>query len=69
MAIISDESTQDACKDAPRTMWLVDIRVESNPLILATAPLHASDGERCTAGGRFGAHNIHPNFPGPHRCA
>jgi hypothetical protein len=65
LAVISDESTQDACKDAPRTMWLVDIRVESNPLILATAPLHPTDGERCTAGGRFGAHNIHPNAPGP----
>jgi hypothetical protein len=46
-------------------MWLVDIRVESNPIILATVPLRPGDGERCKAGGRFGAHNIHPNFPGP----
>jgi hypothetical protein len=65
LAIISDESTRDACEDAPRTVWLVDIRVEANPIILATVPLHPDDAERCKAGGRFGAHNIHPNFPGP----
>ena len=34
-------------------------------IILATVPLRPGDAERCRAGGRFGAHNIHPNFPGP----
>jgi hypothetical protein len=64
LALASDEAVQDNCKDAPKLVWLVDIRVESHPIVIDTAPLHADDGERCRAGGRFGAHNIHPNFPG-----
>ena len=32
-------------------------------MVIATAPLHANDGGHCTSGGRFGAHNLHPNFP------
>ena len=55
----------DNCKDAPKLVWLLDIRDETHPVIVATAPLHPNDGELCTRGGRFGAHNLHPNFPGP----
>ncbi len=65
LAWASDESTSDNCKDAPKLVWLLDIRAETNPVIIDTAPLHANDGELCKRGGRFGAHNIHPNFPGP----
>jgi hypothetical protein len=63
LAFVSDESTKDNCADAPKILWLVDIRAESNPVIIATSPLRPADGELCKAGGRFGAHNIHPNFP------
>jgi hypothetical protein len=63
VAIASDESTKDNCADSPKLVWLVDIRAESNPMVIGTAPLHADDGELCAVGGRFGAHNIHPNFP------
>jgi hypothetical protein len=65
LAWASDEDVQDNCKDAPKLVWLLDIRDETNPVIVATAPLHENDGELCTRGGRFGAHNLHPNFPGP----
>lgn len=65
LAWASDEDTQDNCKDAPKLVWLIDIRAETHPVIIGTAPLHADDGKRCTAGGRFGAHNLHPNLPGP----
>jgi hypothetical protein len=65
LAWASDEDTQDNCKDAPKLVWLLDIRAETNPVIIDTAPLHPDDGKRCTAGGRFGAHNLHPNLPGP----
>jgi hypothetical protein len=65
MALVSDEDTQDNCKDAPKLVWLLDIRAETNPMVIATAPLHSNDGELCTRGGRFGAHNLHPNFPSP----
>jgi hypothetical protein len=65
MALVSDEDTQDNCKDAPKLVWLLDIRAETNPMVIGTAPLHSNDGELCTRGGRFGAHNLHPNFPSP----
>lgn len=64
LAFVSDESTQDNCKDMPKLVWLADIRSESNPRAIATAPLRAGDGELCKKGGRFGAHNLSPNFPG-----
>ncbi|MBZ5698461.1 MAG: hypothetical protein LAN18_07925 [Acidobacteriia bacterium] len=62
-ALVSDEDVQDNCKDAPKLVWLLDIRAETNPMVIDTAPLHATDGELCKRGGRFGAHNLHPNFP------
>jgi hypothetical protein len=65
LAFLSDEETSDNCKYAPRLVWLVDVRSETNPMVIDTAPFHPSDGELCTRGGRFGAHNLHPNFPGP----
>src|SRR5262245_26294526 len=65
LAWASDEAVQDNCKDAPKLVWLLDIRDETHPTIIGTAPLHSDDGKRCSAGGRFGAHNLHPNFPGP----
>ena len=63
LAFVSDEDTADNCKDAPRLVWLMDIRAENNPMVIGTAPYHATDGELCKRGGRFGAHNLHPNFP------
>lgn len=65
LAWASDEDVQDNCKDAPKLVWLLDIQDETHPVIIGTAPLHPNDGELCTRGGRFGAHNLHPNFPGP----
>lgn len=65
VAIVSDESTRDNCIDSPKLVWLLDIRSEAHPVIIGTAPLHDDDGELCKAGGRFGAHNINPNAPGP----
>ena len=62
-ALVSDEDTQENCKDSPKLVWLMDIRAERNPMVIGTAPYHANDGELCTRGGRFGAHNLHPNFP------
>ena len=63
LAFVSDESTKDNCADAPKLVWLVDIRAETNPVVIDSAPFHDTDGELCKAGGRFGAHNIHPNLP------
>jgi hypothetical protein len=65
LAFVSDESVQDACADAPKLVWLVDIRAETNPVIIGTAPLAANASELCKRGGRYGSHNLSPNFPSP----
>ena len=63
LATVSDEAVKDNCADAPKLVWLVDIREETNPVIVGTAPLPENAGDFCAQGGRFGAHNLHPNFP------
>jgi hypothetical protein len=65
LAMVSDEAVRDNCADAPKLVWLVDIRDETNPVIIGTAPQPENAGELCARGGRFGAHNLHPNLPGP----
>lgn len=64
LALASDESTMNNCADAPKLIWLVDLREETNPVTVATAPAPQNVSELCARGGRFGAHNLHPNFPG-----
>lgn len=67
LAFVSAESVNIGgphCSDAPKLVWLLDIRAESHPVIIDTAPLHANDGDFCLRG-RFGAHNLQPNFPQP----
>lgn len=63
LAFVSDESVKDNCADAPKLVWLVDIRAETNPVIIGTAPLAPNAGELCKRGGRYGAHNLSPDFP------
>ncbi len=65
LAVVSDEAVKDRCADAPKLVWLVDIRDEANPVIVGTAPLPRDVASLCARGGRFGAHNLHPSFPGP----
>jgi hypothetical protein len=65
LAIVSDEAVRDKCGDAPKLIWVVDLRDETSPTIVATAPAPQDVSALCTRGGRFGAHNLHPNFPGP----
>jgi hypothetical protein len=63
LAVVSDEAVLDKCADAPKLVWLVDIRDETNPVIVGTAPQPENAAALCSNGGRFGAHNVHPNFP------
>jgi hypothetical protein len=62
--IVSDECVQDDGIDWPKLVWVVDARVETNPVPIATcpAPPHDAFAKR---GGRFGAHNLHENLPVP----
>ncbi len=63
LAVVSDEATMSKCEDAPKLIWLVDIRAETNPVIVGIAPLPENVAELCSRSGRFGAHNQAPNFP------
>jgi hypothetical protein len=64
LAVVSDEAVMEKCGDAPKLVWLADVRDEANPMIIGTAPLPENAGDLCARGGRFGAHNLHPNLPG-----
>jgi hypothetical protein len=64
LLVVTDESTEDAAADWPKLVWILDGRDEQNPVPIATCPMPPVDsyGSR---GGRFGAHNLFENTPGP----
>jgi hypothetical protein len=65
IAIVADEATGDEGTDWPKLLWVVDIREETNPVIIATMPTPQNFHEFHTVGGRIGAHNLHENDPEP----
>jgi hypothetical protein len=62
--IVTDEAIQPGGRDWPKPAWVVDIRDETRPMIVGTLPLPAVE-EFAARDGRFGAHNIHENYPSP----
>lgn len=62
--IVSDECVLDEGADWPKLVWVIDARNEANPVPIGTfpAPPYEAFARR---GGRFGAHNMHENLPGP----
>jgi hypothetical protein len=64
LLIVSDECVRDLGEDWPKRTWILDARVEDNLVPISSLPLPSVDdfGSR---GGRFGAHNVHENRPGP----
>lgn len=64
LLIVTDECTRDSGLDWPKLAWVVDARTETNLVPISTLPLPPVEvfGKR---GGRFGAHNLHENYPGP----
>jgi hypothetical protein len=64
LLIVSDECVKDDGVDWPKLVWVLDARAEANPVPIGTlpAPPHRTFARR---GGRFGAHNLHENLPGP----
>lgn len=62
--IVTDESIRDDAGDWPKLAWVVDIRNEDNMVPISTLPL-PDPAEFRNRGGRFGAHNLHENRPGP----
>jgi hypothetical protein len=64
LLIISDECVRDRGQDWPKLVWVVDARDEGNLVPISTFPLPPIEQQR-NRGGRFGAHNLHENRPGP----
>jgi len=64
LLIVSEESVMPAAQDWPKMTWVLDNRVEGNPVPLSTLPLPPVEDYR-DRGGRFGSHNLHENRPGP----
>jgi hypothetical protein len=64
LLVVSDECVKDDGFDWPKLVWIVDARVETNLVPIATCPSppHSTFAHR---GGRFGAHNLHENLPVP----
>lgn len=64
LLIVSDECVYNDGKDWPKLVWVVDARVETNPVPISTFPMPPFDAF-AHRGGRFGAHNLHENLPVP----
>jgi len=64
LLIVSDECLQDDGKDWPKLVRVVDARMETNLVPIATFPPAPYDAF-AHRGGRSGAHNLHENLPVP----
>lgn len=64
LVVVSDECVRDGGADWPKLVWLLDARMEENLVPISTLPLPAVE-EHQFRGGRYGAHNLHENRPGP----
>ncbi|HZT88359.1 MAG TPA: hypothetical protein VFA12_10340 [Stellaceae bacterium] len=63
IAIQSEEAIGNKCSDWPKRNWVWDISNEADPFPLAPLPPAHNQAALCSAGGRFGAHNIDMNRP------
>ena len=64
LLVVSDEAIADRGKDWPKLVWILDARREDNLVPISTLPLPAIEAQRQIPG-RYGAHNLHENRPGP----
>jgi hypothetical protein len=62
--VVSDECVLDEGADWPKLVWMIDARNEQNPVPIGTFPAPPFEAF-AKRGGRFGAHNMHENLPGP----
>jgi hypothetical protein len=64
LLLVSDESVHDRGEDWPKLVWVIDGRKEDNLVPISTLPIPPVE-QRRQYGGRYGAHNLHENRPGP----
>jgi hypothetical protein len=64
LMLVTQEAVRQNGEDYPKLMWMMDIRDETNPVIISTLPMPDTD-DFFNRPGRFGAHNVYENQPGP----
>jgi hypothetical protein len=64
LLVVTQEANLQGGGDHPKLVWLMDVRVESNPVIISTLPM-ADTNDFFSRPGRYGAHNVYENLPGP----
>ncbi len=64
LMLVTQEAVRVGGEDYPKLMWMMDIRDETNPVIISTLPMPDTD-DFFNRPGRFGAHNVYENQPGP----
>ena len=65
LLVVTDEATGDEGVDWPKRIWMLDVREEKNPVMIASMPVPEGFNDLHRIGGRIGAHNIHENEPEP----
>ena len=64
LMVVTQEAVRLNGEDYPKLIWMMDIRDETHPVIISTFPM-ADTNDFFQRPGRFGAHNIYENQPGP----
>jgi hypothetical protein len=64
LMVVTQEAVRPHGEDYPKLVWLMDIRDETNPVIISTLPMPDTN-DFFNRPGRFGAHNVYENQPGP----
>lgn len=62
--VVTDEAVKNDATDWPKLVWVVDARLETNPVPISTFPAPPFD-TFARRGGFSGAHNLHENLPLP----
>lgn len=64
LMVVTQEAVQLNGADYPKLIWMMDIRDETKPVIISTFPMPDTE-DFFQRPGRFGAHNVYENQPGP----
>lgn len=64
LMVVTQEAVRLNGADYPKLIWMMDIRDETKPVIISTFPM-PDTADFFNRPGRFGAHNVYENQPGP----
>ena len=63
LLVVTQEATRMNGEDHPKLVWLMDNRLETNPVIISTLPMGDTE-DFFSRPGRYGAHINYENTPG-----